>query len=190
MFLDLDRFKNINDAHGHATGDVALKAIAHRLLQHVRDEDTVCRNGGDEFLYLLMNPISRKNIARIAVSVLKSIAQPVAVAGAEFVIKPSIGIAIYPHHGTTGDQLITNADGAMRTARRTARARHRVLRIAGKSRLVLSAIPSGAVLVAAALFVMRVWVTEQTPSRNRGRLSEITPAGSRRRMELYRCYAA
>jgi len=73
MFLDLDQFKSINDAHGHATGDAVLKTIAGCLLEHVRDEDTVCRNGDDEFLYLLMNPRGKDNIAHVAGSELRSI---------------------------------------------------------------------------------------------------------------------
>jgi diguanylate cyclase (GGDEF)-like protein len=117
LFLDLDQFKSINDAHGHTAGDAALKTIAQRLLEYVRDEDTVCRNGGDEFLYLLMNPRGKKNIEHIANSVLRTIAQPVTVADVELVIKPSIGIAIYPEHGSDGDQLIANADTAMYRAK-------------------------------------------------------------------------
>jgi diguanylate cyclase (GGDEF)-like protein len=121
MFLDLDQFKSINDAHGHTAGDIILKIIAERLLVCVRDEDTVCRNGGDEFLYLLMNPRGKENIEQIADSVLRSIAQPVAVGALEFVVKPSIGVAIYPDHGSSGDQLITNADTAMYRAKKRSR---------------------------------------------------------------------
>jgi diguanylate cyclase (GGDEF)-like protein len=121
MFLDLDRFKSLNDAHGHTAGDAALKAIAQRLLQYVRDEDTVCRNGGDEFLYLLMNPRGKKNIQQIANSVLRTIAQPVPMADLELTIKTSIGIAIYPEHGTSGEQLIANADAAMYLAKQGTR---------------------------------------------------------------------
>jgi len=121
MFLDLDKFKGINDAHGHAVGDLVLKTIAERLLQQVRDEDTVCRNGGDEFLYLLMNPGGKENITRIADSVLRGIAQPVALGELQFVVKPSIGVAIYPSDGTSGDQLITNADTAMYRAKKHSR---------------------------------------------------------------------
>jgi len=121
LFLDLDQFKSINDAHGHTAGDAALKTIAQRLLEYVRDEDTVCRNGGDEFLYLLMNPRGKKNIQHIANSVLRTIAQPVTVADVELVIKPSIGIAIYPEHGSSGDQLIANADTAMYRAKERSR---------------------------------------------------------------------
>lgn len=121
MFLDLDQFKAVNDAHGHSAGDAALKTIAQRLLQYVRDEDTVCRNGGDEFLYLLMNPGGKRNIERIAGSVLRTVAQPLAIVGLELVIKPSIGIAMYPDDGSTGDQLITNADKAMYSAKKGSR---------------------------------------------------------------------
>jgi diguanylate cyclase (GGDEF)-like protein len=117
MFLDLNDFKNINDAYGHTAGDAALKIIAERLLQYGRGEDSVCRNGGDEFLYLLMNPRGKKNIEHIANSVWRTIAQPVAVADAELSIRPSIGIAIYPEHGVNGDQLIRNADAAMYRAK-------------------------------------------------------------------------
>ena len=120
MFLDLDQFKKINDAYGHTAGDAALRTIAQRLEHYVRDEDTVCRNGGDEFLYLLMNPRGEENIVQIANSVLRIVAQPLAIAGVELAIKPSIGIAIYPHDGADGDELIARADAAMYVAKRYA----------------------------------------------------------------------
>jgi two-component system cell cycle response regulator len=118
MFLDLDRFKFINDTHGHAAGDWVLKEVAKRLLQHSRDEDTVCRNGGDEFLYLLMNPQGTENIERIAGTLLKTIGQPIDMGDLQLVIKASIGIAVYPDNGTTGEQLIRNADAAMYRAKK------------------------------------------------------------------------
>jgi two-component system cell cycle response regulator len=117
MFLDLDRFKYINDTHGHAVGDRVLKEVAKRLLGHTRDEDTVCRNGGDEFLYLLINPQGSENIRRIADTLLQSIAQPIDVGDLKPIIKASIGIAVYPDDGTTGEQLIRNADTAMYRAK-------------------------------------------------------------------------
>lgn len=117
MFFDLDRFKAINDAHGHATGDIVLKAVAGRLLKHARDEDTVCRNGGDEFLYLLMNPQGLDNVKRIAGLVAEGIALPIEVGELHLVLTLSIGIAIYPEHGTSGEQLIRNADAAMYRAK-------------------------------------------------------------------------
>jgi diguanylate cyclase (GGDEF)-like protein len=121
MFLDLDQFKSLNDAHGHTAGDAALKTIAQRLLLYVRDEDTVCRNGGDEFLYLLMNPRGKTNVEHIANSVLRTIAQPVPIADQKLSIKASIGIAIYPEHGASGEQLIAKADAAMYLAKERSR---------------------------------------------------------------------
>jgi len=117
MFLDLDRYKCINDTHGHAVGDRVLKEVAKRLLQHARDEDTVCRNGGDEFLYVLMNPQGGENIQRIAEVLVTTLGQPIEMGGLQPVIEASIGIAIYPDDGTTGEQLIRNADAAMYRAK-------------------------------------------------------------------------
>jgi diguanylate cyclase (GGDEF)-like protein len=120
MFLDLDRFKEINDTHGHAVGDAVLKEIAKRFTQHTREEDTVCRNGGDEFLYLAMNPQGIANIERIAGKLLTVIGQPVDLGDLQVVIKASIGIAVYPGNGTSGKQLIRNADTAMYRAKKAA----------------------------------------------------------------------
>lgn len=119
MFLDLDRFKCINDTHGHAVGDGVLKEVARRLLQHTRDEDTVCRNGGDEFLYLSMNPSGSENIERIADLLLKTIGHPIDMGDLQLVIKASIGIAVFPDNGTTGERLIINADTAMYRAKKS-----------------------------------------------------------------------
>jgi len=118
MFLDLDHFKTINDKHGHAAGDVVLKEVAHRLIRHARDEDTVCRNGGDEFLVLLVNPQSAENVERIAEHILANIAAPIRIDALDLMISPSIGIALYPDHGTTGADLIACADAAMYHAKR------------------------------------------------------------------------
>ena len=121
MFLDLDEFKTINDAHGHAVGDAVLRKIAERLRERARQEDTVCRNGGDEFLYLLMNPGGQENLERIAHSISSGVAQPVPVGEFEFAVKPSIGIAIYPSDGYSGKDLIAKADAAMYRAKRDPR---------------------------------------------------------------------
>ena len=118
MFLDLDHFKGINDMHGHTTGDCVLKEVAQRLLDHSREEDTVCRNRDDEFLYLLMNPQGTENIERIASQILANIAQPIDIDDLQLVISTSIGIAVYPKSGTTGEQLIRNADTAMSRAKK------------------------------------------------------------------------
>lgn len=113
MFLDLDRFKIINDEHGHATGDRVLKEVAQRLQRFARDDDTVCRNGGDEFLVLLMNPKGRANVWRVATALHKEIARPMVIDGVERFVGASIGIALYPSDGAVGDQLVERADTAM-----------------------------------------------------------------------------
>ena len=117
MFLDLDRFKSINDDHGHAAGDLVLREVANRLSQHARVEDTVCRAGGDEFLYLLVNPKCTTDVERKAVAVLGDIARTIEVGGRDLVVRGSIGIALYPGDGTTVDQLVRNADAAMYRAK-------------------------------------------------------------------------
>ena len=118
MFFDLDRFKCINDTHGHAAGDAVLQEVAKRLSQQAREEDTVCRNGGDEFLYLLVNPQGRQNIERIAISVSERIGQPLTFSNALLEVNASIGIAVYPDDADSGEQLIRRADAAMYSAKR------------------------------------------------------------------------
>jgi diguanylate cyclase len=120
MFLDLDGFKKINDTHGHAVGDAVLKEVARRLSLRARDEDTVCRNGGDEFLYLLVDPQGEANIEQVVGVVSASIAEPITVGSREFVVKASIGVAVYPADGASGDELIRSADTAMYRAKKHA----------------------------------------------------------------------
>jgi len=121
MFLDLDRFKQVNDVHGHAAGDLVLKEVARRLAQDAREEDTVCRNGGDEFLYLLMNPQGRDNVERIAADVIENLSRTLCVGKSQLSIRPSVGIAIYPDGGVNGNELIDNADAAMYRAKKSKR---------------------------------------------------------------------
>ncbi len=118
MFFDLDRFKRINDTHGHAAGDAVLQEVANRLSGNAREEDTVCRNGGDEFLYLLVDPQGRHNIERIAKSVLQRVGQPIAWEDALLKVETSIGIAVYPADGDTGEELVRSADAAMYVAKK------------------------------------------------------------------------
>lgn len=117
LFLDLDCFKLVNDTHGHAAGDAVLAAVAQRLMSHARVEDTVCRNGGDEFLYLLVDPKTREDVTRIAGLVREAIAAPIDVGALRFTVTPSIGIALYPDHGSSGEVLIGHADAAMYQAK-------------------------------------------------------------------------
>ena len=119
MFIDLDKFKLINDTHGHDVGDRVLQGVAQRLNEQVRSGDTICRYGGDEFLYLIVNPQSTENIERVARKVLDSISQTLIIDDLALTIKPSIGIAVYPSDGNTGQELLVNADAAMYRAKKT-----------------------------------------------------------------------
>jgi diguanylate cyclase (GGDEF)-like protein/PAS domain S-box-containing protein len=117
MFLDLDRFKPINDSLGHAAGDRMLKEMATRLLDCVDDDDTVARMGGDEFT-LLLQPRANREIAlnraiHVAEQILASLVKPFVLEGREFFVTASIGIALSPQDGNELSQLMKNADTAM-----------------------------------------------------------------------------
>ena len=117
MFLDLDRYKPINDSLGHAAGDLLLKDVALRLSACVRHEDTVARMGGDEFT-LLLSPLESETDARrramsVGQRILASLSHPFLIHGREFFISASIGIALSPQDGSQSSQLMKNADTAM-----------------------------------------------------------------------------
>ncbi|AZC33545.1 Sensory box/GGDEF domain/EAL domain protein [Pseudomonas chlororaphis subsp. piscium] len=117
MFLDLDRFKPINDSLGHAAGDRMLKEMATRLLDCVDNDDTVARMGGDEFT-LLLQPRTSREIAlnraiHVAEQILASLVKPFVLEGREFFVTASIGIALSPQDGNELSQLMKNADTAM-----------------------------------------------------------------------------
>ena len=114
IFLDLDKFKPINDQYGHQTGDDVLIAVAKRLKDCVRNTDLVARLGGDEFIIVLKNPKDAlKTSKKIATHLISSISSAFNLSGIEIHINTSIGISLYPQHGTTADALITLADKAM-----------------------------------------------------------------------------
>jgi diguanylate cyclase (GGDEF)-like protein len=117
MFVDLDNFKSINDTYGHQAGDAVLRTIANRLKHNTREDDTVSRYGGDEFLYLLTQIHEQKDIAMIAVKILNAIQAPCNVSVRDDIVIPcleaSIGISIFPKDGATANALIKSADQAM-----------------------------------------------------------------------------
>ncbi len=121
LFLDLDRFKNINDSLGHAAGDQLLKAVADRLTRCLRHGDLVARLGGDEFMILLQGLTQKQDAAKIASKVLDSLKTPFKILGHELHIALSIGIAISPEHGDDVDTLLKNADTAMNRAKEVGR---------------------------------------------------------------------
>src|SRR5690606_31740159 len=112
LFIDLDRFKQINDSLGHAVGDRVLIQIADRLREGLRAVDTAARLGGDEFV-LLLSQVDAQGAEIAARRLLSSLARPVEVADMSFSLTASIGIAMYPEDGKDADELIRNADSAM-----------------------------------------------------------------------------
>jgi diguanylate cyclase (GGDEF)-like protein len=119
LFIDLDRFKRLNDTQGHAAGDEALREIAHRLGRCIRGGDVVGRLGGDEFLALLPN-CNAQRAAQVADRMLQAIDEPITLSAnceAGITLSASIGIALYPRDGIVGDVLLRNADIAMYRAK-------------------------------------------------------------------------
>lgn len=113
MFIDLDRFKLVNDTYGHAEGDELLKIVAQRLNACMRSGDTVARKGGDEFVVLLPDLYYAEDATIIAAKILDSFSQPFKAGGQECRVTASIGIAIYPRDGESVDTLLKHADIAM-----------------------------------------------------------------------------
>ncbi|MDR6713343.1 diguanylate cyclase (GGDEF)-like protein/PAS domain S-box-containing protein [Pseudomonas hunanensis] len=124
LFLDLDRFKHINDSLGHPVGDLLLKGIAQRLKEQVRDVDTVARLGGDEFIILLPGLHKPSDASAIANKLLACFSAPFQAGEHEFFTSASIGISLYPQDGSDVASLIRNADAAM--YRSKAKGRNRV----------------------------------------------------------------
>ncbi len=117
LFLDLDRFKVVNDTLGHDTGDFILKDVARRLASCVREGDTVSREGGDEFVMILPD-LERPEHARVvADKIMKELVRPVEIGGHEIHVTPSIGISHYPNDATDVHQLLKHADNAMYQAK-------------------------------------------------------------------------
>lgn len=121
LFLDLDRFKGINDTYGHAVGDGLLKEVAKRIKNAVRKEDTVSRYAGDEFVVYMENIPDAKNPAKLAQKLIDAFNAPVYVKGYRLKISPSVGISLFPQDGGDTETLIKNADAAMYRAKKEGR---------------------------------------------------------------------
>lgn len=117
LFVDLDKFKPVNDNYGHAIGDILLQQVAQRMRDCLRESDTVGRIGGDEFLVLLPHVESSETSVHIAEKLLQAIASPFRINRIDIEISCSIGIALYPTHGNTVLELIQMADQAMYKAK-------------------------------------------------------------------------
>lgn len=117
LFLDLDLFKTVNDGFGHQAGDAVFQEIARRLLLCVRDDDTVARIGGDEFVVLLPEIAKAEDAMVVARKLLEAVAQPFTTAGRRVDLTTSIGISVYPDDGQDAESLLRSADNAMSRAK-------------------------------------------------------------------------
>jgi diguanylate cyclase (GGDEF)-like protein len=113
LYIDLDRYKPVNDAYGHPVGDALLKAVADRLSKAKRDTDTVARLGGDEFAIVQTGIRAEGDAAALARRIIRSVAAPYSIAGHSIVIGATIGVALAPHHGRDPEELLRNADFAL-----------------------------------------------------------------------------
>lgn len=118
LYLDLDRFKQVNDTLGHLAGDRLLQEVGRRMKQCVREADTVARMGGDEFVLLLPRIHGPQDAANVADKIRSAIARPMRIADHDLRVQPSIGIALYPDNGDNADQLFRVADQAMYAAKK------------------------------------------------------------------------
>lgn len=121
LFIDLDHFKSVNDSLGHASGDQLLKAVAVRLSASVRNSDTVCRNGGDEFVVLLVEGRKMQDASVTAQKIISALAEPFILGPHEVRVSCSIGISVYPVDADNADGLLKNADTAMYHAKKAGR---------------------------------------------------------------------
>lgn len=123
LFIDLDRFKPINDKFGHAVGDRVLRRVADRLKKMLRASDSVCRLGGDEFVILLESTQSVEGAEYVAQKTIETLNEPIVVEGHQCSIGASIGISIYPHDCQDANTMLQHADIAMYAAKKLGRNR-------------------------------------------------------------------
>ncbi|MCB1759232.1 MAG: EAL domain-containing protein [Gammaproteobacteria bacterium] len=117
FFIDLDRFKNVNDTLGHSVGDKVLQLTAERLNKHTRQTDTLSRLGGDEFTIIIQDITENFDTVRVAEKVIKAFQTPLVIDGQELFMTPSIGIAMFPDDAKTSEELVKYADTAMYRAK-------------------------------------------------------------------------
>lgn len=113
FFIDLDKFKDVNDTYGHSIGDEMLKTVAKRIQQSIREEDFIARLGGDEFVLIIKDVREYNDMLLLADKINENIKEPIAIEDKVFFMSLSIGIAIYPDHGLNSEDLIKHADAAM-----------------------------------------------------------------------------
>jgi diguanylate cyclase (GGDEF)-like protein len=117
MFIDLDKFKAVNDAHGHQVGDRVLQTVAERLKTIVRSGDTVSRRSGDEFLFLMLEAKEDANVLALAARIGEALGKPYDIDGVTLTVQASVGIALYPDDARGPAELLQHADTAMYAAK-------------------------------------------------------------------------
>ena len=125
MFIDLDRFKSINDTYGHAVGDGLLIQVAARLKQSVRESDLVARLGGDEFVVVMTSHVAINGEITVAQKILKKLSEPYQVGSLTLHSTPSIGISRYPFDAQSVEELMKHADMAMYQVKQSGRGQYR-----------------------------------------------------------------
>jgi len=138
LYLDLDGFKKINDTLGHGAGDLLLKEVARRLIKTVREEDTVARMGGDEFVIALWHVTGTDYAVSVAQRAVEAVSRPYCLEGNSFSITTSVGVSIYPDHGEDAETLMESADQALYEAKRAGK---NTVRISGRATLPGAARP-------------------------------------------------
>jgi diguanylate cyclase (GGDEF)-like protein len=121
LFLDLDKFKSVNDTLGHLAGDALLLSVAERLKSCVREADTICRQGGDEFMILLPEIGGAEDAERVARKIVAAMAEPHHIVGRDLIVTFSIGISVCPDDATDEETMIKHADDAMYRAKEQGR---------------------------------------------------------------------
>jgi diguanylate cyclase (GGDEF)-like protein len=126
LFIDLDKFKSVNDIYGHDVGDALLKGVGLRLASCVRNEDVVSRFGGDEFVVLLSELYTSHDVKIVAEKIIRAMSAPFSIQRHAICSSVSIGIAVYPDHGNTTEILMQNADSALYAVKQSGRNGYKV----------------------------------------------------------------
>jgi diguanylate cyclase (GGDEF)-like protein/PAS domain S-box-containing protein len=126
FFIDIDKFKEVNDTYGHNVGDIMLQIVAKKFMHNIRKDDIIARLGGDEFTLILKNIKDIKFIEKFANNLKNKIAEPMEIENKIFNVSLSIGIAVYPNHGTKEMDLLKNADIAMYEVKENGRNAHKI----------------------------------------------------------------
>ncbi len=113
FLIDIDYFKQINDSLGHADGDILLATVGQRLLSSVRESDTVARMGGDEFVVVMPEFHTIRDVERCGEQIIRNASEPVEISGRRISLTLSVGVTIFPENGRTAEELLRNADAAM-----------------------------------------------------------------------------